>query len=1049
MPEVRQKGPRASLLESLRARLFLAILATAVPIIAGLSYYVWHQHATLVAKNDHFAASLVRTTAAYDNALLNDARGTLIVLSGAPLLRQRDWGGCTAYFASLLARLPRYMNLGVIDGDGRLVCSGQPVSQPFGTYLGDQPFYRLAQTRPEAVLSDFMPERGARHTPTLAMALRIPGNTDAEPAVLYLTLNLTYLSAGAAIPDLHKQGKLWILDRRGHVVQRIPNDISDLGERLEPHTPLRPGEVLQTQLQDETGQPWQQFDLSAGPYADPSGISVRYQIPEDSLYAEADRALWTGILAIFLLLCLAIVSAWGVMQLAAGRSLAHLRDGVRRLAQQDFAIPIAGQLRGRELKEIGQQFDAMAQALQTYQRTLKQSEQSYRLLFENSPSSMLVMSMDSGRFVAVNGEAKRQYGYSDEAFQSLRLDDLRLEIMKRQPDSAFSYERHSRNDGEVLLVEVRSLSITFEGELAYLLVIRDLTEHEALSRGLQQREHLLGQLMEVTAEAIFGLDVHGHCIFANQACAQLLGYASPEELVGSYFHSLAHHTHEDGRAYPQEDCRILQAVHDGHSVHVDNEVLWRRDGTAFPVEYWATPIRRDGELEMCLVTCMDISERRAQQRALMHQALHDPLTGLLNRGALLDDLHQRAQEAPESGWILVISNLDGFKEVNEALGHDMGDRLLQEVAQRYQHTLGERCVLARMGSDEFAFVLQGIDVQTARDWVAALLTVVREPFNLNDLPVRISSSFGLAQYPQHARGPDDLVRHADTAMRRAKRDGLGVALYDPEGAAHARNRLLLRGELRAALDEQQFQLYLQPKVRIAQDLNRSTVVGFEALTRWQHPQRGLISPGLFIPTIEVSDLIHPFTQWIIEQAVAACARLQSLVPGANVAVNVSTRNLLDARFVAQVRETLERHHLNPSLLELEVTESTLMADPARALKTLHELHALGARLSVDDFGTGYSSFSYLKKLPVHALKIDQSFVSGMADDADLQSIVRSMTEMAHTLGLTVIAEGIETHAVFQMLHAMGCDCGQGYLINRPDTLTGTERWLQARAAHAA
>jgi diguanylate cyclase (GGDEF)-like protein len=416
----------------------------------------------------------------------------------------------------------------------------------------------------------------------------------------------------------------------------------------------------------------------------------------------------------------------------------------------------------------------------------------------------------------------------------------------------------------------------------------------------------------------------------------------------------------------------------------------------------------------------------------------------LNRGDILRQLQARSNQAPESSWTLVMSNLDGFKEVNEALGHDAGDRLLQAVAQRLQGLLGTACVLARLGSDEFAFLLDMGDEHQAQRRVSILLDALRDPFTLNQLQIRISCSFGLALHPLHASDPDELVRCADTAMRRAKRDGLGIAVFNPQDRASVHDRLLLRGELRTALAQGQFLLHLQPKIFLNGGIGTAGApMGFEALTRWRHPTQGLISPGRFIPVIEVSDLIHPFTLWVVDQAVASCARLQAVHPGVSMAVNVSARNLLDDHFPRQVQDALQRHRLDPALLELEVTESAIMADPARALDTLHALHDLGVRLSVDDFGTGYSSFAYLNRLPVDALKIDQSFVAGMAADADMRAIVRSIIDMSHTLGLMVIAEGIETQETQDLLRDMGCDVGQGYFIGYPAPESSAAVWLRS------
>lgn len=890
MSDSRGTGLRARLLDSLRARLFLAVLAAIVPILGGLSYYVWYQYQSLASENERAAENLVSMTAAYDRALINDASDVLHTLANSPVLRQERWGECRGYLAFLLGRLPRYLNLGVTDASGYQVCSGLPDPDPNGAYLGDRAYFRKAIEQAEVTLSGFIIGRMS-NLPTIVLATRVPGDSGINSGVVFGGMNLGYLRASAAMPDLLPGGRLWILDREGHVLQSVPSDASHLGERLDPH-PVESADLVRDSYQDADGRRWTVLSMTAGPRDDPHGLSVRYEVLDSTLYAEARRALWVGVFFIALLLCVAVLAAWNLMQWAT---------------------------------------------------------------------------------------------------------------------------------------------------------VQDLTEREMLSRGLRERERLISQLMDVTAEAIYGLDATGRCIFANQACAHLLGYDHPDQLVGQHFHTLIHYQHEDGRPYPLEECRMHLALEQGQGIHVDDEVLWRRDGTCFPVEYWSYPIWQDGRLEFCLVTFLDISERRAQQRALAYQAAHDPLTGLLNRGEILRRLQARVEQDPETPWTLVMSNLDGFKEVNVALGHEAGDRLLQAVAQRLDGLLDASCALARLGSDEFAFLLDTGNEDQARAKVLVLLSVLREPFALNELQIRISCSFGLALHPGHARDPDELVRCADTAMRRAKRDGLGIAVFNPQDSVSVQDHLLLRGELRAALAQGQFLLHLQPKIFLnGGDQTRGAPMGFEALVRWQHPEQGLIPPGRFIPVIEVSDLIHPFTLWVVDQAVACCARLQTIHPGVGMAVNVSARNLLDGAFPRQVLDALRRHGLDPALLELEVTESAIMADPARALDSLHALHALGVRLSIDDFGTGYSSFAYLHRLPVDALKIDQSFVAGMAADADMRAIVRSIIEMSHTLGLTVIAEGIETRETLDLLWGMGCDVGQGYFIGRPAAESSAVAWLRDR-----
>lgn len=860
------------------------MVAVAIPIAGGLGYFIWHQYQGLVQSSERVAGNLVSVTAAYDKALINDARDVLIALTNSPVLRHERWDECGGYLPLLLARMPRYANIGVISPAGRLVCSGLPDPDAAGSFLGDRAYFREAINQSDVALSGFLLGRIVG-IPTLVLAARVTGDSGLPVGVAYVSLNLNFLRAGAAIPNLLPGSRLWILDQQGHVLQRIPSSTSHLGERLDP-LPRGTNGLWRNRIRDNDGQYWQQFAMPAGPVDDPDGLSVRYDVPEPALLAEANQALRGGLLVVFLLVCIA-------------------------------------------------------------------------------------------------------------------------------------------------------------GLVVRLLILRSRAEQDALRRGLLERERLLGQLMDTMTEAMCAIDAQGRCLFVNQACLDLLGYDRPSDLVGRQVHGIIHYQHEDGTPHPLEDCRIQRALIEGKGVHADDEVFWRRGGTCIPVEYWSYPIWRDGELEFCLVSFLDISERRAQQRALAYQASHDPLTGLLNRGEVRSRVAQRIRAAAQQPWILVISNLDGFKEVNDALGHDVGDRLLQEIAGRYRNVLGSDCVLGRVGGDEFSFILDTDDLRAAQERVRQLLAVIRDPLVLNDLRVQVSCSFGMAAYPEHARGIDDMARCADAAMRRAKRDGLGIAVFSEQDRTQMRDRLLLRGELRTALDQGQFALHLQPKIALTGGGSASGApVGFEALVRWQHPQHGMISPGQFIPMIEVSDLIHPFTRWVVDQALACCKRLQDLHRGVGIAVNISARNLLDADFPQQIDEALQRHGLPAGLLELEVTESAIMSDPARAMNTLHALHALGVRLSIDDFGTGYSTFAYLHKLPVDAIKIDQSFVSPMATDSDMRAIVRSIIDMSHILNLQVIAEGVESREVRDLLREMGCDIGQGFEIGRPVPEAQARAWLK-------
>jgi EAL domain-containing protein (putative c-di-GMP-specific phosphodiesterase class I) len=317
---------------------------------------------------------------------------------------------------------------------------------------------------------------------------------------------------------------------------------------------------------------------------------------------------------------------------------------------------------------------------------------------------------------------------------------------------------------------------------------------------------------------------------------------------------------------------------------------------------------------------------------------------------------------------------------------------------------------------------------------------LQQPFQLNGIQIQINASIGIACYPEDGASTMILMRNADAAMYRAKREGTGYVFYHQADTDQMPSRLLLMSQLRNALGEHQFALHYQPKT----DMINGTVIGFEALVRWQHPERGLLYPDDFVPIIEISDLIHPLTAWVIETAVAQCKQWHALGNYITMAVNVSMRNLLDIGLVDRVQQILTQYALPAFYLELELTESSIMADPARSLDVLTRLHELGVTVSIDDFGTGYSSLAYLQKLPVDSLKIDRSFVTEMAHSEDARAIVSAIIALAHTVGLKVTAEGIEDEATMQRLALLGCDVAQGYYVSRPMPAEAATRWLKLR-----
>src|SRR3954452_5235667 len=438
------------------------------------------------------------------------------------------------------------------------------------------------------------------------------------------------------------------------------------------------------------------------------------------------------------------------------------------------------------------------------------------------------------------------------------------------------------------------------------------------------------------------------------------------------------------------------------------------------------------------------ASRRLRRQAAEneHQARHDGLTGLPNRGSFYDQVTAAVRtRASDSLVAVMIVDLDRFKEVNDTLGHHSGDELLREAGDRLTTALRDGDVLSRLGGDEFAVLLPHTEsVEAACAVARRLCDALEEPFVLHGLTVHLEASLGIALYPDHGDDVETLIQHADVAMYVAKTSTSSYELYNCRHDRHSAGRLALLGELRHAIDNDEFTLHYQPKA----SLSTGDVDGVEALVRWLHPERGMVPPDEFIPLAEQTGVIKPLTAWVLDAALAQCRAWRDSGLNLTVAVNLSVRNLLDAHLPEAIAGLLRTHELPPSALELEITESTIVADQVRALDVLTRLNAMGIGLSVDDFGTGYSSLAYLKDLPVRELKIDRKFVNNMTEDGDDAFIVRSTIALGRNLGLQVVAEGVETEAVWDQLALLGCDVAQGYYLTRPLPAADLTDWLVVR-----
>ncbi len=553
---------------------------------------------------------------------------------------------------------------------------------------------------------------------------------------------------------------------------------------------------------------------------------------------------------------------------------------------------------------------------------------------------------------------------------------------------------------------------------------------------LKASETRIRAVTENVFDAIITADERGDIETVNHAVEKIFGYRAGE-LVGKNVSLLM------PEPYRSEHQRYIQrylVTGRGRVINSRIEVVGqRKDGSTFPMELALSEMML-GERRYFIAVARDITELKRQTAALQHQALHDALTDLPNRTLLSDRIRQSILLAQrnQQPLALLVLDLDRFKEINDTLGHQYGDRVLQQVARRMRDVLRESDTIARLGGDEFAVLLPRANVEQACHIAKKLLAAVDAPFYVDEQVLHVGVSIGITLFPQHGDDEVMLLQRADVAMYVAKRRHLGYSVYDPQADQHSLKNLALLGELRLAIDNDQLVLHYQPKI----DLKSGRVYGVEALVRWDHPVHGLMSPDEFVPLAEQTGLIGTLSEWVLGAGLRQCHENRPDGIDIDIAVNISVRNLQDPDFPGRVRALMERWCGDSGRIRLEITETAIMEDPVRALEGLNTLANMGVRLSIDDFGTGYSSLAHLKQMPVDELKIDQSFVRDMVEDENDAVIVRSIIDLAHNIGIRVVAEGVHDRATYEMLEALGCDAVQGYYISQPLPAEAFLKWLR-------
>lgn len=724
-------------------------------------------------------------------------------------------------------------------------------------------------------------------------------------------------------------------------------------------------------------------------------------------------------------------------------------------AEQSFALAI-----GHLLKHI------------LHRDQLQKQEERYRRLFECSDSAILIMQANcivdcnAAALELFHCDRETFFRHSPQRFWAEQQADGTPSMPAAEPhlSAALAGEaqlfqwRLRRFDGSEFDGEVHLKRIELNGELHLVAAITDTSQRVATEQKIAQLVTLQQAIFDGAHYSIIATDVQGNVKSFNRAASRLLGY-SCEAVIGRLPLTAFHDSNElSWRAIELSD-ELNMTLEPGFEALVAQarmgqmeEREWtyiHQDGSRVPVQVSVTPLRENGtEISGFLAIAADLTERKRRDQQLLrsqqqveHIARHDDLTGLPNRSRLHEIARKTIARAKSKNHqvALMLLDLNRFKEVNDTLGHTLGDQLLMRIAKRLDEVLkAHSALLFRLGGDEFAILMPlALDDLDAENLARRVHASLRSPISIDEVTLELGGSIGISIYPQHGDNSHSLLRCADVAMYKAKSESTGTMLYHAKNDAHSPRRLTMMAELGTAIRENQLILHYQPRISLA----NNSCFGCEALVRWQHPQLGLVPPGEFIPVAEMSDLIQALGLWVLETALKQIKVWQSKGLNLVVSINLSTRNLMDYTFPSHIERMLAQYQVPPHLLEIEITESTLIGDPERALHVINRIHNIGVRFAIDDFGTGYSSLSYLKRLPIDTLKIDRSFIHDMLTDEQDAVIVRSTLGLAHSFGLEVVAEGVEDQATLEILRTLHCEQAQGFLISRPVPHAEFELWL--------
>jgi diguanylate cyclase (GGDEF)-like protein/PAS domain S-box-containing protein len=1031
---------------SIRTCLLLLVLAVSAPLIALAGFDIYYDMQQTIDHTKNSLRSLMGMMVNNTENKVAEARRTLDYLAARPAIGQLDPARCDAALSDMYGITHSYTNIITSDLQGNLVCSALPLPAGKPINNAQRPWFREFMQRRSFTISE--PYQG-KVTGKLVSMISLPLHNARHEMIggVHLPLDLAVYDPhipASAVPPNSRYGffaasgvMIWRNLDPEHIIGTRPN-----AEAARKIVQIKNGELESIAVDGVT----RYFSVMTMPQ---TGWIAFIGVPSDAIYASAKRHALEQSMVVLL----AIGLLWVLALLIARRISAPITE-LARTAQAVHQGNLA--LRSHEhgpleLARVAHEFNHMLDTLQQNNRQLQESEARYARAVNGANDGIWEADFIeqteylSPRWKQLLGYADHELTNEPGAFASrLHPDDLpRVQrAIQQHCERSTPYELEMRlrcKNGTYRWFYTRGQALLDEQGRAVRIAgsMTDITE-----RKLAETELRIAATAFESQEGMSVTAFDGTVLRVNRAFSQITGYEA-QEIIGHNLRLL-----QSGR----HDAAFFEAM--WHSLVQDG--LWqgeiwnrRKGGEIYPEYLIITAVRdQNGEVTNYVGTFTDITSKKAAADEIMSLAFYDPLTHLPNRRLLQDRLGQALTACLRNGWQggLLFIDLDNFKTLNDTLGHQMGDALLQQVAQRLTACVRESDTVARLGGDEFVVMLEGLhrDALEAAAQCRAIgqkiLAALNLPYAINGHAHHYGASIGATLFCDHQTGINELLQQADIAMYQAKQSGRNLlCFFDPHMQTAISERATLEHELHLALERQQFCLHYQIQV----DANLRPL-GAEALLRWQHPERGMISPLHFIPLAEETGLILPIGQWVLDTACAQLGRWQQQPYSAELvlAVNVSAKQFRQADFVAQVKSAIARHAIDPARLKLELTESMLLDKAESIISTIAQLKALGLQLSLDDFGTGYSSLQYLKRLPLDQLKIDRSFVRDLAEDNNDKAIVRTIIGMAHSLSLDVIAEGVETDLQQEILAMKGCRHFQGYLFGKPMPIEQFDGLLQ-------